>query len=114
MGIFDLKVLNEELDAAELDEDGVKWVYLGSVMNLYPSGKFYTPWACGNVQICKACAEAGLLPCDDDTPCTDGEHCEACQDAQWVEAAEAELETINACLASGEGDPTDLFATRSI
>ena len=39
-------------------------------------------------------------------------HCEFCRDMKWLHEASAELETIGACLESGEGDPCDLYATR--
>ena len=34
-------------------------VYLGSVMSLTPSGKYYMPWACGNVEPCPVCGGSG-------------------------------------------------------
>ena len=60
-------------------------VFLGTIMGLTPSGKVYYPFACSNVEVCEACSNAFDLPCDDSNPCNleSGEHCEACQDAQW-------------------------------
>lgn len=31
------------------------YAFLGTVMNIYPSGKFYTPWARSNVDLCPVC-----------------------------------------------------------
>lgn len=36
-------------------------LFLGTVFSLMPSGKYYTPWACGNVEHCEACAGAGWV-----------------------------------------------------
>jgi hypothetical protein len=43
------------------DEDGQTYrtVYLGSVMGLAPSGKYYMPFACGNVSPCPDCLGTG-------------------------------------------------------
>ena len=65
-------------------------VYLGSVLNLAPSGKYYTPFACSNVT-----------------------EEEAEKDELFFEQLEAELESIGCFLESSEGDPCDLFATES-
>jgi hypothetical protein len=35
--------------------------YLGSILNISPSGKVYTPWANGNVRGCPACTD-GKMP----------------------------------------------------
>jgi len=52
-------VANAEPD----DDDGLIGLsFLGSVFALYPSGKFYTPWACGNVEACPACKGRGDHP----------------------------------------------------
>ena len=128
--IFDLKVIQERLNGEEpeYDEENEIWtkhIYIGSVMGLLPSGKYYMPFACSNVHICKTCKEAGSVPCTEDNPCVysigdddnidkdedapDDWHCEACKDAHWFEQAEIELSSIGAYMFSGEGDATDLF-----
>lgn len=178
--IFDLEVVREELTAAEIDEgyDGerVQRVYLGTVFSLTPSGKYYMPWATGNLEACRACDGRGEVdaPLRQDLPAASAdvlhkaakaldwrvreialhfygaacegrwpkavrdllEHtgaavqmlqpkqtCDVCDgmgseeaalDAAWMEQAEAELEEIGAALESGEGDPCDLFAVRSM
>jgi len=51
--------IQKELDRAEWQEYDeychVKSVFLGTVFALVPSGKYYTPWACGNVEVCPDC-----------------------------------------------------------
>lgn len=89
---LDFEAIKAELEKAEWQEgeepdQEVRRVFLGTIFALTPSGKYYMPWACSNVT-----------------------EEEAEQDEEWREAVEAELEKIDACLASGEGDPCDLFA----
>lgn len=124
--IFNLDLLKTELDNAEIEEDMFgnrgQSVYLGTVFNLYPSGKYYMPWASSNVEVCESCAKANDGPCDERSPCVppegyDGEepyHCEVCKDMAWLKAALAELESIGAYLIPGDGDPCDLFANRPL
>ena len=120
--IFDLEILKKNLEdeKPQFDEMNNQWfvqIYIGSVMNILPSGMYYTPFACSNVEICKTCIEAEHVPCTEKDPCwhpddsedTEEYHCDACKDARWHEHAEKELKSINACLVSGEGDPTDMF-----
>jgi hypothetical protein len=57
--IFDLDAIKLELEQAEPNEEGVHLVYLGTVMSLVPSGKYYMPWACGNLDPCPACGGSG-------------------------------------------------------
>lgn len=93
--IFDLKSLEAEFGRAAVQEDDsgnrIKFVFLGSVLALVPSGKYYQPWASGNVT-------------ED----------EAEKDEAWYEQAEAELASIGASLESGQGDACDLFAVKVI
>lgn len=40
--------------------------YLGTVFSIMPSGKFYMPWACSNIDSCPRCRGTGqgkLIPC---------------------------------------------------
>jgi len=178
--IFALSALRAELDAAEAqpsfdDEERLeRWVYLGTVFSLMPSGKFYMPWACSNVEPCPRCQGRGVvdnptracLPeasaavlaeqaqvldrkirelavrhygyaCEGEWPneldillartaqavqqlakrvecpeCEGVGSVEAMLDEKWIAQAEEELAEIDASLASGEGDPCDLFAVR--
>lgn len=127
--IFDLNTVDSllKLEVPQHDEENDQWfvqLYYGTVFNIMPSGKYYVPFACSNVEICEVCAAARAVPCTKENPCIQPEedrdfpevevHCEACLDAQWHEQAERELDTINAFIVSGEGDPTDLFIQRII
>jgi len=89
-------------------------VYIGTIMCLTPSGKYYTPWACSNVEVCKECAECADVPCTADRPCdregAEGSgHCEACLDAAWWAQLEEDLEDINAWVVPSEGCATDVL-----
>lgn len=52
------------------DNDGniIGYCYLGSVFSLSPSGKFYLPFACSNLESCFICGGSGLTkklyPCE--------------------------------------------------
>jgi len=66
---FDLEAIREELDKESWepgdhgDENTqVRRVYLGTVMALMPSGKFYMPFACSNLNGCESCKGTGTLP----------------------------------------------------
>jgi hypothetical protein len=54
-----------ELDAQDWEEDHdnpgsqVRTLYLGSVLSIYPSGKYYLPFACSNLDPCPACNGSG-------------------------------------------------------
>lgn len=118
MNILDLHILTKKLEHAEAEYDEendvwIKTIYFGTVMSLTPSGKYYTPFACSNVEICESCKEAKTVPCTEDNPCTYGEaedwHCEACRDAKWFEQVENELTSIDSYLHTGEGCATDLY-----
>ena len=70
------------------DEDEIVGsIYLGSVMNHIPSGRFYAPWS--------AVSEAVRD-----------------KDARWWEALERAAQHHGLVAANGEGDPTDIFIYR--
>lgn len=88
---LDLEAIRELLDTEEWEDEicedhQVRRIYLGTVFDLFHSGKYYTAWACSNVT-----------------------EEEAQRDEEWREAVEEELGTIGACLVNGDGDPCDLF-----
>jgi hypothetical protein len=47
------------LAAADDDPSGEGYVFLGTVFGIMPSGKYYMPWACGNVAGCRQCGGTG-------------------------------------------------------
>jgi hypothetical protein len=75
------------------DECGntVKAIFLGSVFSLTPSGKYYTPWACGNVD-------------EEDVK----------DDQEWWEALEKKAHENGLYITSGEGDPTDIIVGMTV
>lgn len=64
---FRLDSVRAALDAAPWEPDAedptqeIKRVWLGTVFGLTPSGKFYTPFACGNVASCPQCGGHGSV-----------------------------------------------------
>jgi len=89
-GILYKEKIVEALDESEVIEDydgnKSKMVFLGTVFSLYPSGKFYMPWACSNV-----------------------EEWEAELDEIFREALDKEAESIGCWITCGEGDACDVF-----
>jgi len=69
-------------------EEPYECYYLGSVLNLAPSGKYYMPW------------------------CTNATEEDREKDADWYEALEYEADKRGWWVFFGEGDPTDLFLGR--
>jgi hypothetical protein len=61
-------------------------LYLGSVLSLSPSGKYYTPFANGNITAKEAKA-----------------------DEAWYAAMDRAAEKHGGSIESGEGDPCDLY-----
>ncbi len=54
------KILDNQEWEPDDDNDGERrCVYLGTVFGLYPSGKYYMPFACSNLDPCPACNGAG-------------------------------------------------------
>jgi len=87
------------------DEEGDKIMslYLGTVFNLFPSGKYYTPWACSNVELCPRCKGEGCNFCGNL-----GSR-EAFEDEIFREELEKQAEKYGGWITSGEGDPCDIF-----
>jgi hypothetical protein len=81
----------ERMEHPDFDGDLVETTFLGTVFTLYPSGKFYTPWANSNVSIV-----------------------EAAKDAIFQECLEYTAEKQGCFVESGEGDPCDIFLSRVV
>ena len=67
-------------------------LYVGSCLSIFPSGKFYMPWACSNIENVR----------------------EALLDECYREALEKRLDSLGLWMESGEGDPLDIFFCKSI
>ncbi len=67
--IFDfvaLHHLRHDLNAEEWEDNDddmqVRRVFIGTVFDLLPSGKYYQPFACSNVSLCPFCCGKGTIP----------------------------------------------------
>ena len=87
-------------------------VFLGTVFSMCPSGKYYLPFACSNVNNCPICKGLGYCKGDPYNTCSRcqgvGSH-EAYQDIEWYAALDEIAEKYNGYIAHGEGDPCDIF-----
>lgn len=94
---IDWKELAAKVDAEEPTEgwgwDGepAKTVFLGTVFNLVPSGKYYTPWANSNVT-----AE------------------EAEGDTDWWTELWEQAASYGLFITSGDGDPCDIMVGKFV
>ena len=63
--ILDINKVKQLLDNEDIyeDDDGNKLqtIYLGSILNLTPSGKMYMPFACSNLNPCTKCNGEGVI-----------------------------------------------------
>ena len=92
------KKLNEKVDIESLEFEEVESIegdtyescYVGSVMSIFPSGKYYMPWTSNQT--------------------IKDEMIDNC----FVEALEAYLDKYNMWWENGEGDPTDVFICRQV
>ncbi len=56
--------VRKKMDEQEWQMDGenegrFRELFLGTVFGLFPSGKYYTPWACSNLNPCEVCKGKG-------------------------------------------------------
>ena len=64
---FKLDAIRASIDREEWEDDPenpgqkMRRIFLGSFQAITPSGKFYTPFACSNVEPCSACGGSGSL-----------------------------------------------------
>ena len=79
--------------------------YVGSVFSIYPSGKYYLPFACSNVDECSYCNHFKDV-------------CHVCNGHGSIDAKldmwfnEIVDEVENYWMEGGEGDPTDIFVCK--
>lgn len=121
---FDWARIGKEMQGCgwAVEEPGLetRLLFIGTVMALTPSGKYYQPWACSNVEACEACVNVEP-PCDEDIRCkgatgdplTGEGHCEVCRDAAWKEQFEKEADNNGYFVTSGEGNATDILVGES-
>ena len=93
---------------AEYGEDAKLSFFLGTVMGQSPSGKYYQPWACSNVDLCDACKGEG---CD---ACGHTGSVEAHLDELWQESMSETAGEADCWIESGEGDPCDIFICKAV
>ena len=95
------------------NEDIVRSILLGSVFSLYPSGKYYMPFACSNVDECPLCKWKGVIETNEkiiECPfCNGVSSREAYEDEIYIKALNDAAEAIDCYVTSGEGDPCDIF-----
>ena len=85
-----IEPLNQH-EVEEFDDEPIYCVYVDSVFSLYPSGKYYMPFAHSNVT-----AKEALL------------------DEVYREALDEILEKHGLFAQSGEGDPCDIFFCKAV
>ncbi len=87
---IDWEKLKQEIQQQEAQDDDcgnrIKQIFLGSVLSITPSGKYYMPFACSNV------TEA-----------------EAEKDEDWWDEMEKKAGEYGLYLTTSEGDPTDIL-----
>lgn len=92
----------------DMEGNTVKGVYLGSIFNNTPSGKYYLPFACSNVEACHICGGRGCGYCGNL-----GSR-EAYLDQIYQETLEEALDAGGLYYTSGEGSGEDMFAEKLI
>lgn len=90
-------------DWDEPDRLDCRGVFLGTVFMIMPSGKYYMPWACSNVEPCSRCRGDG---CD---YCGGVGSREAYEDELMAEALEHYSDRRGLSVQGGDGDPCDIF-----
>ena len=88
------------------EEQEHRSICMGTVFTIMPSGKFYMPWACSNVEPCPRCKGKGCDYCG---------HCgsrEAFEDSVMQEWLEHYADKVGCYVESGEGDPCDIFLSQ--
>ena len=87
--------------------------FIGTVFSLMPSGKYYTPWASSNLELCPMCQGVELDGAQKTCPlCKGMGSYEAFLDETVMEATEVLLQGRHIWIESSEGDPTCLSACR--
>lgn len=102
-----------EIQDGFYDGEKVQLTFLGTVVALAPSGKYYTPWASSNLKLCPKCnGEEGKA--DDCTYCHGFGSREYYEDNVFYEYLHQYAEQYECWIMQGEGDPCDLFLGRNV
>ena len=88
--------------------------FLGTVFSLYPSGKYYTPFACSNIEPCTRCKGDGSIGKEECPTCHGVGSEEAYKDEQFREQLELEASEMGLYVREGEGDPCDIFIAQGM
>ncbi len=111
-----MKCIENEESYKDLDGNILKSVFIGTCFNIMPSGKYYMPFACSNVEKCSNCGGKGEIinPNDEivECPVCHGVGSEEVyKDQVMQEALEDYANKYDAFVHSGEGDPCDMFVS---
>jgi hypothetical protein len=120
-------LLDTPYQDTDMEGNTVERVFLGTVFSLTPSGKYYTPFASGNVDTCKRCKGTGYIQHTSNNttghPTFLTESCSFCgglgsreayEDSVFNEELESAAGRAGWFIESGEGDPCDIFMVRVI
>ena len=112
-----IKYIENEEPYKDMDGNTLKSVFIGTCFNIMPSGKYYQPFACSNVEKCSKCDGKGEimnLNYDETVECPVchglGSE-EAYKDQVMQEALEDFANKYGTFVHSGEGDPCDMFVS---
>ena len=121
-----LKKIESEESYKDMDGNILKSVFIGTCFNIMPSGKYYMPFACSNVEKCSKCDGIGEITNPNADMALYEEYydkkieCPVChglgseeayKDQVMQEALEDFAGKYGAFVHSGEGDPCDMFVS---
>ena len=111
-----MKEIESEESYKDMNGNTLKSVFIGTCFNIMPSGKYYQPFACSNVEKCSKCDGKGEIT----NPNAKTVECPVChglgseeayKDQVMQEALENFADKYCAFVHSGEGDPCDMFVS---
>ena len=111
-----MKYIENEESYKDMDGNTLKSVFIGTCFNIMPSGKYYMPFACSNVEKCLKCDGKGEIM----NPNAETVECPVChglgseeayKDQVMQESLEYFADKHGAYVHGGEGDPCDIFVS---
>ena len=111
-----MQKIDSEESYRDIDGNTLKSVFIGTCFNIMPSGKYYMPFACSNVEKCSNCGGKGEII----NPNAEIVECPVChgigseeayKDQVMQKALEDCADKYGAFVHSGEGDPCDMFVS---